>query len=411
MNLGRKRGIVLVIVLGLVLLFVITAASFMLISNSEIKMVRRQNDSTKAFYLAEAGLQDAICRLNTSPDYYKEITSPDPITGDLSYIAYIDPPTYVAGTDTYLFDITAKGTVGDSNRKAQETAELGRSWIFSDYMLYFGGSSDMETYTFDIGKDATIIGSIFANGDLSVGKDFYIDGDVLASGSITLGVGSVVTGDLYPNSEPPGPPPVLDTTPYNAEIATAGTIEEGDISISGSISGTTYVNGTATITGNISVVEGESTATIVATGGIVIDMDQAVGDNIVLISEGTLLGQKNYAVGSDCLLYSSTLVDLNKEGGTFGSAGTGSVIITPGSVSIAKGFGFYGFVFADVEVDIAKECTVTGVIAGNGTLDMAKDATLVHDGNVADLNSVPGLTGSAWRVTALSGWREVVPAD
>ena len=64
MNLRRKKGIVLVIVLGLILLFVIAAASFMLMSSTEIRMVRMQNSSTRALYLAEAGLEHIRVQLN-----------------------------------------------------------------------------------------------------------------------------------------------------------------------------------------------------------------------------------------------------------------------------------------------------------------------------------------------------------
>ena len=59
MHFEREKGIALVIVMCLVLLLVIAAASFMLTSLSEIKMVRMQNDSTRAFYIAEAGLERA----------------------------------------------------------------------------------------------------------------------------------------------------------------------------------------------------------------------------------------------------------------------------------------------------------------------------------------------------------------
>lgn len=52
-----KRGFALVIILGLVLLLITAAISFMLITSSEIKAVRTQGASMRAFYLAEAGLE------------------------------------------------------------------------------------------------------------------------------------------------------------------------------------------------------------------------------------------------------------------------------------------------------------------------------------------------------------------
>jgi Tfp pilus assembly protein PilX len=56
MNLKLKNGIAAVIVLGFILLLAIVAAYFMLTSLTDIKMTKRQTDSARAFYIAEAGL-------------------------------------------------------------------------------------------------------------------------------------------------------------------------------------------------------------------------------------------------------------------------------------------------------------------------------------------------------------------
>ena len=115
MNLGRRRGIVLVIVLGLVLLFVITATSFMLISNSEIKMVRKQNDSTKAFYLAEAGLEHV--RVQLDQDWTDQSTISSTLLGDGNYsvnISIKDSGGVDLPTDELRIEST--GNVGGASR-------------------------------------------------------------------------------------------------------------------------------------------------------------------------------------------------------------------------------------------------------------------------------------------------------
>jgi len=410
---NREKGMVLVIVLGLVMLIVFAAAFFASFGTNEIRTVKRHNDSIKAFYLAEAGLQDAICRLNSDfVDTYKDIEVDVSISGDLlSYTVVISPPSYNEDTEIYSVTVTSIGTSGGVSRKIQQTVELGLTWGFADYALYFGGTADMLVYQFDIGKEASIIGDIFGNGDISIGKDFYLDGDVRATGSISLDKDSTVTGELYPDSEMPAPAPVLDTSPYDEEIAVAAESSVGDMSISGTLSSTidTYVNGTATISGNISVATGED-AKIVATGDIVISPGISVGQNITMITDGTLTAGESYSIGKNCLLYSSTLVDIQKDG-NFAVTDAGSVIITPGTVKIAKGFGFYGFIFANTRVEIAKDTDVTGVIAGNGTLYMGKDATLVHNSNLVEFDKIPGLSVTAMAVRDLSGWQEIVPAD
>lgn len=413
-TLNRKKGMVLVIVLGLVMLIVFAAMFFASFGTNEIRTVKRSNDSVKAFYLAEAGLQDAICRLNSDFDHYKDIEAVESISGaPLSYAVEIYPPVppYDEDIKIYSFTVTSKGTSGGVSRKIQQTVELGLTWGFADYALYFGGTADMLVYQFDIGKEANITGDIFGNGDISIGKDFYLDGDVRATGSISLDKDSVVTGELYSDSEMPAPAPVLVTSWYDEKIALAAEQSAGDASISGTLSSTidTYVNGTATISGNISVATGED-ATIVATGDIVISPGISVGQNITMITDGTLTAGESYSIGKNCLLYSSTLVDIQKDG-NFAVTDAGSVIITPETVKIAKGFGFYGFIFANTRVEIAKDTDVTGVIAGNGTLYMGKDATLVHNSNLVEFDKIPGLSVTAMAVRNLKEWKEIVPAD
>lgn len=64
MSFQENRGLAFIIVLVFVFILALAAGSFMLISSSEIRMARRQNDSTRAFYLAEAGVERAIYDLN-----------------------------------------------------------------------------------------------------------------------------------------------------------------------------------------------------------------------------------------------------------------------------------------------------------------------------------------------------------
>jgi hypothetical protein len=64
-----KKGIALVIVLGFIFLLIIAATSFLLVSTTEIRTVRRQNNSTRALYLAEAGLHRARFDLSEDADW------------------------------------------------------------------------------------------------------------------------------------------------------------------------------------------------------------------------------------------------------------------------------------------------------------------------------------------------------
>lgn len=65
---------VLVIVMGCVLLFVVAATSLLWVGISEVRMVRRQNNSTKALYLAEAGVEFARAQLSDDWDDFDALS-------------------------------------------------------------------------------------------------------------------------------------------------------------------------------------------------------------------------------------------------------------------------------------------------------------------------------------------------
>jgi hypothetical protein len=79
-----NRGIILVVVLGCMLILIVAATSFVIISNSEMRMVQRQNNSTRAFYLAEAGIQRALDDL--FGDFQGDPSSPSWTDGDINGI-------------------------------------------------------------------------------------------------------------------------------------------------------------------------------------------------------------------------------------------------------------------------------------------------------------------------------------
>lgn len=399
-----KRGMALIIVLGFILLLVIAAASFMLISLSEVKMVKRQNNSTKAFYLAEAGFQDIMNRLETDFSSYRDIISAVTVTENLgagTYEVEIPPPVHIDGSNIYTFDITSKGTVDNVSRKIRQIieVEIDEVWDFEDYVIYISGNIG------DIDKESIINGGVYVNGDLTIGKDSYINGDVKTTGDITKEESVVITGDELPNSEPLATP-TLDTTYYDTMIGVASGQEEGNQNISGAIPEVVYVNGQANITGDIT-----GPGTIVATGRIVIDNELTIGDEVILIAGDSLDINKEYAIGEDCTLYSSTLVNISKEG-SIGSPDKGSVIITPGDVSISKENNIYGLVFGIDDVSLDKECNVTGNVLGNAIGIIDKEGTYTLDKDLVDFSSIVGFEGNA-RIEATATpqtWEEVVPA-
>lgn len=80
----KQKGLAFVLVLAFVLILTLAATAFIALSGTEIRMVRRQNDSTRAFYIAEGGLERAIYDLRQ--DFITDTTDPNWADGDINGI-------------------------------------------------------------------------------------------------------------------------------------------------------------------------------------------------------------------------------------------------------------------------------------------------------------------------------------
>lgn len=83
---GTSQGLALTIVLVLMLLVSLVGAGILILANSHYKLTQHLINSTKTFYLTEAGIHWAINRIRT--------------TADPSYnsVDGTDPPVYFEGT-------------------------------------------------------------------------------------------------------------------------------------------------------------------------------------------------------------------------------------------------------------------------------------------------------------------------
>ena len=88
---GRK-GLAFVIVLAFILILVIAAATFIALSGTEIRMARRQHDSSTAFYIAEGGFERARYDLQEDDDWMDgDINGVNiPIGGDIANFYLLD---------------------------------------------------------------------------------------------------------------------------------------------------------------------------------------------------------------------------------------------------------------------------------------------------------------------------------
>lgn len=94
-----RKGLVLILVLGILAVLIIAASAFVSLTNSEMQMVKNQGNSIRAFYLAEAGVEEAVYRLKNGNTII-------PDGGTITFTGYL----YQAGNDDYTVTIERGGS-------------------------------------------------------------------------------------------------------------------------------------------------------------------------------------------------------------------------------------------------------------------------------------------------------------
>lgn len=94
-----RKGLVLILVLGILAVLIIIGSAFVSLTNSEMQMVKNQGNSIRAFYLAEAGVEEAVYRLKNGNTII-------PDGGTITFTGYL----YQAGNDDYTVTIERGGS-------------------------------------------------------------------------------------------------------------------------------------------------------------------------------------------------------------------------------------------------------------------------------------------------------------
>lgn len=188
---SNQKGMALLTTLIFVFVLVSLAVALLTMTNNDSKMSTLQRESNKAFYLADAGIEDALWKLNTAVvdggediDYWRPTNEPEPGTATEYYQVTIVDDGYDADGDAKI-KITSTGTVvggkfSSGKRKIEVTAEIDyvitamyKYAILADKIILFQGTP---------GPD--IIGDVHSNDDILVSGQFdeNYDGNATSSG-------------------------------------------------------------------------------------------------------------------------------------------------------------------------------------------------------------------------------------
>ena len=188
---SNQKGMALLTTLIFVFVLVTLAVALLTMTNNDTKMSTLQRESNKAFYLADAGIEDALWKLNTAVvdggediDYWRPTNEPEPGTATEYYQITIENDGVDDDGDTKV-KITSTGTVvggkfSSGKRKIEVTAEIDyvitamyKYAILADKIILFQGTP---------GPD--IIGDVHSNDDILVSGQFdeNYDGNATSSG-------------------------------------------------------------------------------------------------------------------------------------------------------------------------------------------------------------------------------------
>jgi len=203
----NQKGMALLTTLIFVFILVTFAVALLTMTSNDSKLSTLQRESTRAFYLAETGIDKALWYLNTPVEYggedkfiWRPTDYPNPGT-NTEYYQFtikdigIDDPTATPPTKaTDRIEITSVGTVKEGKYSAGKrtvivTAEIGispTSNVSYDHAIFTDNNMTLN-------GGISIIGSIHSNGDLTNNGTIELvpEGGATASGVTNLGTGGV----------------------------------------------------------------------------------------------------------------------------------------------------------------------------------------------------------------------------
>jgi hypothetical protein len=382
----RRDGAVLAAVMILVLLLGILAVTVMKVGEYVGVEVSRDVQGGSAFWRAEAGLQHARALLRTSQAYRSaSVSSISSLTN--GYAAVIQA---VSGS---WYTVTSTGTSHSAVRIVRQELEVTKNRPDAFNYALFSGGGQMW-----LRKDTTVEGVGEFDGDL------YSEGGYKFNGAVLMQDGSIYDGDsasLYPEPVPKPVFPAL-TNLYEQLVLTANTGTTVQPTFTLNLSGGTnrYNLANLAITGTIN-----GPGTLVVKGNINISAGVTIGNDVCIVSGGVIGMSKTFTVGSNCVFYATTGIDLAKDGDM--SLGQ-CALITPGDISAKKSLIFTGLMYAGGDIACDMDADITGCAVCGGAMTMKMGLQVLYDVSQFE-QFLPGMFGENIISIRNGLWSEITP--
>ncbi len=196
-----QKGIALLttLIFGFVIVTMVTA--LLVIASNDSKLSTLQRESTRAFYLAETGIEKSIWYLNSSEDYPDSLDFPGPLDGGTTAESYNVIFSYDSGPPE-IKTLVSTGKVvggGEYNKGTRKIeVKLKKGVTPSGSLSYSHAIFTNNDMTLNGG--ISIHGNIHSNEDLYVSSTtvFNLDGTATASGDTNDYGGLLEEPLLYP---------------------------------------------------------------------------------------------------------------------------------------------------------------------------------------------------------------------
>jgi hypothetical protein len=184
----NQKGMALIATLIFVFVLVTFGIALLTMTNNESKLSTLQKESTRAFYVAETGIEKALWYINVSPDN----------TEGLDWRTTQDNPYYDGSSEEYFnVWVTTDGT--DSDGKANKIKFISNGIVNKGGEFNKGNRSIEVKLIKGIAQNNSLAYNyaIFTDDYMRINGNIYVNGDVHSNGDIDVSGGSfdLVNGD------------------------------------------------------------------------------------------------------------------------------------------------------------------------------------------------------------------------
>jgi cytoskeletal protein CcmA (bactofilin family) len=372
-----RKAIVLLLAFMVMMAMSVILGVFLYMKSVQLKNSANELADARAFWLAEAGVQQVAYRLKNFYWYREDPVNLNSSIGGGGYFAQVDK-------DGNIYTVVSTGSYASVNRGIRQSISV------------FIEENPLETFEYAIAMFPEEGSELDISGNLNISGNLFYDGDLQITGDAEVTDGLVfadsVTGNEQYTVAPQMPDPLpqypeFDTSWYDNQIAAAEENPVADLAVDSNYNlggGIIYCNN-AEITGDVF-----GSGAIVAAGDV--NIKGNISSDVIVVAKNNLSVSGNANLQSRVTLFVRGDVNL---GGNITVEGT---VLVPSGTAIVGGHGnpeISGLILSDT-VRFAGNAQVSGSIVSRG-----------YDGD-----SVSGSINVTWNETSFptqlpSGFDEV----